>query len=122
MLEGRLQHLETGFKSLEDRQISQGKTLDGLGMKLDQVIHAVTVQGARPRYEIGKIMTIIASGVVIFGATASGIVYIAGNVSAPSILANKMRLDFIDQRLDHGWFNASALNVTVRNKGQTDGS
>lgn len=120
MLEGRLQHLETGFKSLEDRQISQGKTLDGLGMKLDQVIHAVTLQSARPTIDLAKILTVTATLIVIFGATASGIIYIAGNVSAPSILENRMALRFLNERMDRGWVGAGG--VTVRSKGQTDGS
>jgi hypothetical protein len=117
MLEGRLQHLESGFKSLEDRQISQGKTLDGLGIKLDQVIHAVTLQSAKPAFDLAKILTVAATLIVIFGATASGIIYVAGNVSAPGILSNKMQVEFLRERLDNGWVKTS--NVTVRTKNDT---
>lgn len=80
--------------------------------KMSELITAVTRAEARPQWELHKILTTVAAAVVTFGALAGGIIYIASNVSAPATLENRLRLEFMQKRLDSGWFRPLE-NVTT---------
>ena len=107
--ETRLQHVETQLEGLT-------KTVQVLVDKFDEISRIVISQGARPQYEIGKILIVVATAVGIFGATASGIIFISSAVNSSAILENKLRNEFLRERLDRGWLSVPGNRVTVRAK------
>ena len=102
----RMIGMEEGFRALRD-------DVRTLADEMKTLIRAVTTQEAKPRYELHKIMPIVASAVLIFGALTGGIIYMSNSESTPATLENRLRLEFLQQRLDNGWFNAKSPISTV---------
>ena len=102
----RLIGLEESFRVLHDE-------VRGVSAELKSLVAAVVKQEALPRFELAKMMTIIAGVIVIFGAVSSGIIYIASNVSAPATLENRLKLGFLKDRLDNGWYKPLPGFVTT---------
>lgn len=113
----RLTHLESQGKDHTARMIGIEEGFKGLrsevrilAEEMKTLIRAVTTQEAKPRYELHKIIPIVAGVVLIFGAITGGIIYMANSESTPTTLENRLRLEFLKERLDNGWF---AGNVTT---------
>ena len=92
----RLIGIEKAFGALHD-------DVRTLSREVKTLIGTVTRHDARPQVELHKVLTIVATGIVIFGSVVSGIIYVSGNVNAPRALENKLKVEFMKQRLDNGW-------------------
>ncbi len=88
-----------------------------LSEDVKNLISAVTRQEAQPRFDLPKIMPVIASAIVIFAAMASGIIYVSGNTTKPETLENRLRLDFLQERIDNGWTTPNTTVITKQRRG-----
>lgn len=118
----RLIHVERNLEVV-------GANVTTLGGKVDQVITTLTASSAAaaatPRFDIYKVVPFIATIVVLVGAGASAITYIASNIAAApierqasAIRETQQRIDFLQQRLDNGWLKIGA-GVSIRAPGGT---
>lgn len=82
-----------------------GRQVGDLGTKLDTVVNAVTVVNAQPKFDIFKILPAAAALVVIVTAIGGVITYIASNVNAVNNAKTEMRSEFLQMRLDRGWYS-----------------
>ena len=113
----RLIGIEEAFRGLRD-------DVRSLADEMKVLIRAVTTQEAKPRYELHKIMPVVASAVIIFGAITGGIIYMSNSESTPATLENKLRLEFMKERLDNGWLtmphNVSTFMKGINSNGNAD--
>jgi hypothetical protein len=116
--EHRLNSLELQGVESRNRLIHVERTVDAVGRqvseldgKMDQVISAVTTVQAQPKIDFGKMLDLATKCVVIFVATAAGITYIASNINAVQNAENKAKYEFLQQRLDRGWFTTSKMEI-----------
>lgn len=119
----RLTHLESQGQDHTARMIGIEEGFKGLradvrilAEEMKTLIRAVTTQEAKPRYELHKIIPIVAGAVLIFGAITGGIIYMANSESTPTTLENRLRLEFLKERLDNGWFAGNVTTVMKRNE------
>lgn len=130
-LRTNVDNLERQFTAVDNRVISLSRDVTGIMTAVDKIGSQVgeltrvvtTMQAASavaPRFDIGRALTVIGTTVVIFAAVTSGITYIASSVSAPAILENKLRAEFLQARLDNGWYKHSGLSqMQIRSPGGT---
>lgn len=118
-------HTETRLDSLEKYATEQNQRLGvvetqlkGIGADVKSLVSTVANVTARPQTDWIKIITAAAALVVIIGATGSVITYIASNVNAVATAKlethsarQEERLQFMQLRLDRGWFSASEMKI-----------
>lgn len=123
----QIETLEKQFTGVDNRVIGLSQNvaslmtaLDKIGTQVGDLTRVVTTMQAKPQFDAFKYATLIVCIVGIFTATSAGITYIANSVSYPAILKNEhlaqvnaMRADWLQQRLDNGWFTPSRLQIRV---------
>lgn len=115
----RLIHVERSVETM-------AKQVTDVSSKLDTLVQAVTTVTAQPRFDIFKTLPALAALVVVVGGLGTIITYIATSVNAAyniekSVRA-ELRIEFLQQRLDNGWFRAGELSrvrVNANPQGQT---
>lgn len=109
----RLMHVERSVEIVGRQVEGLNNKLDtqvsGLNTKLDTVVNAVTTVTARPQWDLQKILDITLKGGGLAVLVAGLITYIATNINAVHNVRTEMRAEFLQQRVDNGWFRGSML-------------
>lgn len=82
-----------------------------LGSKLDTVVTAVTTVTAQPKFDIYKVVPLIVAVVMLVGAGAGAITYIASNINAAELARQAERLTHMKERIDNGWFKPTSMQI-----------
>lgn len=87
-IEPRLSNTEHAVETLSRHMDAKFTAMDGrfsdIGDKLEDVIRAVQVQAAQPRWQVGEMLSIVQSGATLMGMGAAAIIWIAWAItSAP---------------------------------------
>ena len=85
---------------LERHAISTEKRLDGVDTKLDQIMAAVTVAGAKPSFEPAKIIGFVKDMGILIGMAAAAIIYISANLNSAPLAVMQVRMDNLGKRLE----------------------
>lgn len=108
--EHRLASLESHAVSADARLVQLGHdvagltaTVSGIATDMRSIAGVVMRVEAAPKFDMMRVLTFVGVIVAIFGATSSGIIYIASNVSAPALAVQAERVSFLRERLDNGW-------------------
>jgi hypothetical protein len=84
---------------LERHAISTEKRLDGVDTKLDQIMAAVTVAGAKPAFNPAAVVGFIKDAGILIGMAAAAIIYISANLNSAPLAVMQVKMDNISQRL-----------------------
>lgn len=109
--EARLDTLEKFAVSTDNRLVNVEKTLSGMTADLRTVVQAVTTVTARPVWDVAKLLDIGLKGGGLAVLVAGLITYIASNINAPAMREAQLRTEFLQLRLDNGWFRASGMVI-----------
>ncbi len=109
--EVRLDTLEKFAVSTDNRLVNVEKTLSGMTADLRTVVAAVTTVTARPVWDFQKVLDIGLKGGGLAVLVAGLITYISTNINAVSVVENRLRIEFMQTRLDKGWFQPSPLQI-----------
>lgn len=111
----RLMHVERSVEIVGRQVEGLNNKLDtqvsGLNTKLDTVVSAVTTVTARPQWDLQKLLDIAVKGGGLAVLVAGLITYIATNINAVHNVRNEMRAEFLQWRIDNGWFKPSQMQI-----------
>jgi hypothetical protein len=127
--------LEKQFNGVDNRVIGLSRDVTGImtavdriGTQVGELTRVVTTMQAKPQFDAFKWVGMAVGCIGVFTGLAAGITYIANSVSYPAILetkhmavVNSMRADFLQSRLDNGWFSPSKLMIRAPNGVVTPG-
>lgn len=117
--ENRLLHVERSVDIVSKQVDGLSNRLDtqvgGLNAKLDTVVTAVTTVTSRPQWDLQKFLDIGLKGGGLAVLVASLITYIATNINAVENVRNQMRMEFLQQRVENGWFGKSGIQIRAPN-------
>lgn len=109
--ERRLDTLEKFAVSTDNRLVNVEKTLSGMTADLRTVVSAVTTVQARPVWSLGQFLDVATKAGALGVLTAGLITYISSNINAAATATTAARVEFMQQRLDNGWFKPSSLMI-----------
>lgn len=113
---------EHQLSSVKESLAGLGTTVNAQSSKIDHIANAVTAwkaaEDATPKESLFKRLQFIALAVGLLGGAATAVTYIASNINAADNRELKVRLEFMTQRLDNGWF--ADRRITIRTKGDTE--
>lgn len=123
----KIDQLEKQFTGVDNRVIGLSRDVTGImtavdkiGNQVSELTRVVTTMQAAPKFDAFKWGALIVAVIAIFTATATGITYIANSVSYPAILKvqfegekNLMRANWLEERLNNGWFKPSSLRINA---------
>lgn len=109
----RLMHVERSVEIVGRQVEGLNNKLDtqvgGLNSKLDTVVNAVTTVTSQPKWDLQKFLDIGLKGGSLAVLIAALITYIASNINAVHNARTEMRAEFLQQRIDNGWFKGSMM-------------
>lgn len=111
----RLMHVERSVDTVSKQVEGVNSKLDaqvsGLNAKLDTVVNAVTQVTAQPKWDLQKLLDMSLKGGGLAVLTAGLITYIATNINAVHNVRTEMRTEFLQLRLDNGWYSPSKMQI-----------
>ena len=113
--EVRLDTLEKFAVSTDNRLVNVEKTLSSVTAKLDTIVNAVTTVTSRPVWDLGKFLDIAVKGGGLCVPVAGLITYIATNINSATMMENRLRGEFLQMRIDNGWFQGSKMQIRAPN-------
>lgn len=111
--------LEKFAVSTDNRLGAVERQLAGMGADLRTVVDAVTAVSSRPVWDLAKLLDIAVKGGGLAVLVAGLITYISANINAVPLTRAEMRAEFLQQRIDNGWFKASGMTIRVPGGGVT---